>query len=92
MGLVVQTLTGGTADRIGARGVSGVVVVEVEAGALAYEAGIRPGDVIVRVNETEVVDERGFDRIMGDLDRREPFRVLVWSRRGYRFLPVGADE
>jgi len=54
LGLAVQALNVELAEAFGLDRQEGVVVVEVEAGSAAAEAGIESGDVIVRVGERRI--------------------------------------
>lgn len=57
LGLELRELTGAERRRIG---VAGVMVVAVEPGAAADDAGIRPGDVITEVNFASIVNLGAF--------------------------------
>jgi len=63
-----------------ARGLSGVVVTEVEPGGIAEESGIQRGDVIVSVNQKKVRNLAEYQRAMKDADDRGAAALLV--RRG----------
>ena len=54
LGLAVQSLNVELAEAFGLNRRDGVVVVEVEPGSAAVEAGIRTGDVIVRVDDRQI--------------------------------------
>lgn len=66
----------------------GVLVSFVERGSEAEEAGMAPGDLIVRIEETQVSDIDGFRSSIDQLSGRQPF--LVQARRGQdlRFLLI----
>ena len=53
-GMAVEPLTGDRARELGVRASTGVVVMDVEAGGKAAEAGLRPGDVIAEVDRKPV--------------------------------------
>jgi serine protease Do len=46
----------------------------------AARAGLREGDVILSIDNTEVTDLRQFGTLVGRLDRNRPISVMV--RRG----------
>ncbi|MFH1502621.1 MAG: trypsin-like peptidase domain-containing protein [Candidatus Eisenbacteria bacterium] len=54
VGVAVQEITPGLAQRLRAGGVEGVFASYVEEGSPAYRAGIREGDIIARVNGEDV--------------------------------------
>jgi serine protease Do len=59
-GLMVENLTPQLGEFFGAKSGSGVLVRSVEKGSRADKAGLRAGDVIVRVGEQEVHDTSDF--------------------------------
>jgi S1-C subfamily serine protease len=60
----------------------GVLVSFVERGSEAAEAGMKVGDLVVAIEETEVGDIEGFRGAMETVDTTRPF--LVRARRGPR--------
>jgi serine protease Do len=76
LGLTVSDLTDGLKKELKLR--SGVRVDAVAEPAL--RAGIREGDVIVQIANTEVQDTKGFAQLLGRLDKSKPINVLL--RRG----------
>ena len=60
LGLRVRTLSGALAARIGLQGIEGVIVVAIESGGIAEEAGLDVGDVITRMNNEAIESDKGF--------------------------------
>ncbi|MCC6710102.1 MAG: DegQ family serine endoprotease [Gammaproteobacteria bacterium] len=61
--------------------VKGALVVGVKNGSAAEESGLKPGDVIVRVNNAEVADAQSAKHALGSAhDDKRPVVVLI--RRG----------
>ena len=58
-GMTVEPLTRDRARELGIAATSGVVVVDVQSGGRAADAGIRAGDVIVEVDRKPVSDAEG---------------------------------
>ena len=87
LGMTLRNLTPDMADRLELpRATKGVVVVAVEAGDAAEEAGLARGDVIVSVNGAPVGSVADFER---EIDRARPDGVArLRVRRGsaYSFL------
>ena len=63
-GLMVENLTPQLGEFFGAKGGKGVLVRSVEKGSLAAKAGLRAGDVIVRVNSEIVTDVGDFSQAL----------------------------
>ena len=62
----VIPLTSQLAQQLGVAGEQGAVVARMSRTSAAYEAGIRPGDVIVSFNGTRVADAGHFLRLLAD--------------------------
>ncbi|HTG00377.1 MAG TPA: DegQ family serine endoprotease [Nitrospirota bacterium] len=79
-GLLVREMTPDLAKRFGyPAGEKGVIVIKVDAASKIYEAGIRPGDIILQVNQrnTETLDE--YKKAVSRLKAKD--RVLLLVRR-----------
>ncbi|HMC28048.1 MAG TPA: Do family serine endopeptidase [Verrucomicrobiae bacterium] len=71
--------------------IRGALVIEVAPDSTAYEAGIRPGDVIQEINRQRIRDAQS----AVDLSKKlKTGRVLlrVWSKGGSRYLVVEPSE
>jgi S1-C subfamily serine protease len=64
--LRVDKLTDQLAEELGAPNTSGAVVSRMMRNSEAYEAGLRPGDVIVGFNAQKVDDPSQFFRLVAD--------------------------
>ena len=60
------------------RGRGGAVVVDVERNSAAFNAGIRPNDVIVEVNNQEVANVSQVQRELQRATAGQPVFLLVW--------------
>jgi len=56
----------------------------VDGAALA--AGIQPGDVILRVNNTDIANVKAFNDLAAKLDIKKPVALLVRDENGTRFV------
>ena len=61
----------------------GVFVVNVESGSPAEDAGMVPGDVIVRVIDRNIEDLDDYRKVMGDLEGREKAIAVMIQRDEY---------
>jgi serine protease Do len=68
----------------------GVAVEAVDGAALA--AGIQPGDVILRVNNTDVPNAKAFNDAMAKLEPKKPVALLVRDENGTRFAIIRPDS
>jgi serine protease Do len=62
----VERLTSQVAEEYGVSGTSGALVSRMSRASEAYEAGMRPGDVIVGVNSQAIDDASQFSRLVAD--------------------------
>jgi serine protease Do len=85
-GLAVANLT--EAERQAARGVSGVRVTAVSAGAEAV--GLRAGDVILAVGTTDVADLKQFETVVSKFDKTRSLPVTVLRGEWAQFLRIPA--
>ena len=68
----------------------GVAVEAVDGVSLA--AGIQPGDVILRVNNADIKDVKGFNDAVAKLDPKKPVALLVRDENGTRFVTLRPEE
>lgn len=69
----------------------GVVVIKVNGGGLGDKAGLRPGDLIVTINNNTVTNEKDFDRHMVEGLKRNYILLQVKRNEEMFFLPVKLD-
>jgi serine protease DegQ len=63
-------------DSLRRRGITGVTVTRVAESSRAYASGLRSGDVIVAVNQRDIGDAAGFERIVAAKPRQLVFTVV----------------
>jgi serine protease Do len=87
LGMTLRDLTPGAADQLQLpRGTRGVVVMGVEAGEAAEDAGLQRGDVIVSVNGQDVEDVASFDREIAKAKADGVARLRVRRGNAHQFL------
>ncbi len=88
LGLDVQDLTAGLAEKFKLRESKGVLVTKVEVGSLAQSEGLREGDLIKEVNRAEVGTVGAFSTAISKVRRGETvlLRVLRENRAFYVVL------
>ncbi|MDR6394748.1 serine protease Do [Herbaspirillum seropedicae] len=84
LGLVVSDLSDAQRKELK---VDNGVLVEAVSGAAAA-AGIRPGDVIQRLNEVDVKDAKQFAQLVSKLDAKKRAAVLVRRGDSSQFVPL----
>ncbi|MFH2053859.1 MAG: trypsin-like peptidase domain-containing protein [bacterium] len=76
-------------ELLGVMAAEGVMVVEVEDGQPAADAGIRQGDVLVSVNGREIPDLETWEELKGMLlHRRDPLSFLVRTGAAENYVSV----
>jgi serine protease Do len=63
---------------------NGVTVEAADGAALA--AGVGPGDVIMRVNNTEITSVKTFNDAVAKLDAKKPVALLIKDEQGQRYI------
>lgn len=84
LGLVVSDLSDAQKKELK---VDNGVLVEAVSGAAAA-AGIRPGDVIQRLNEVDINDSKQFAQLVAKLDAKKRAAVLVRRGDASQFVPL----
>jgi serine protease Do len=88
-GLVVRELTPELAMRFGfAENEKGVVVVKVESGSRLFEAGIRPGDILLQLNQKNVVTLDDYKKIAPKIKAKERLLLLIRRKGQDLFVTV----
>jgi Do/DeqQ family serine protease len=92
--LMIDKLTPQYAQELGVSSTEGAVVVRMTRQSEAYEAGVRPGDVIVRFNSTPVEDPSQLYRLVADarIGSTATIRVLRSGRTMDFKVPVVSDS
>ncbi len=92
LGLQVADLSSENARQFGLdEDESGVLVIEVENGSRADEAGVKVGDIIKGINRKKIRNLKDYEELIAKVDKKESVNLLVRSRnqgsRGIQIKP-----
>jgi serine protease Do len=88
LGLELSNLTPDVAEKLGVKGMEGVVITSVQPNGPAAKAGLSTGDVIVQVNRKPVRSVEDVTKAMQEEDNEQGTLLLVRSERGSRFVVI----
>jgi serine protease Do len=71
--------------------IKGAVITDVDQSSAAYEAGLRPGDVIVEINRKAVTDADDAVKLTQNV-KDKTVLVKVWSKGGSHFVVVDENK
>ena len=91
--VTIDKLTPQIAEEVGAPNTAGALVIRMMRGSEAYDAGIRPGDVIVAFNGTRIDDPSQLYRLVADakIGSTATVRVLRNGRSQDIKVPIVSD-
>ncbi|CAG0944144.1 serine protease Do [Anaerolineae bacterium] len=87
LGLSVSSLTSEQREQLEVKQ-NGVLVRDVKQGGVASDAGIRRGDVILRIQDQAIKDVKQFNEVVKDLPKGKSIAMLVQRRGGSQFLAL----
>lgn len=88
LGLVVKDLNQALAQRLRLRETKGVVVLQVEQGSAAADAGLRPGDLLLELNGQAVEKVKDYQEIMAKVKKGTAARFLIKRQGRTLYLTV----
>lgn len=80
-GMMIENLTPQLGEFFGVKGANGVLVRSVEKGSRAEQAGVRAGDVIIKINGSAVSDCSDFSRLLRSRTSTKATVVVMRDRR-----------
>jgi serine protease Do len=86
-GLAVQNLTDDIASRLGYEDETGVVVAGVQPGSPAERAGMKPGQLIKKVNKQDIRNTRDYEEALKE-GRNDTVLLLVQEEEGQRYVTL----
>lgn len=88
-GLTMQSLNDDLKARTGVEGLeAGAVITQVVPRSAAAQAGLRPGDVITRINGKNVTSATDAAEILREAEAGKGVRLSVTNREGSRFVMI----
>ena len=91
LGLIGQDLAGDERRDLGLRAGEGVAIARIE-GKAARSAGLRPGDIVLRVGTTPVGSASALDRELARVDDADTVMLLVRRGGATQFVPITPDK
>ena len=92
LGLTVQEITPELARNFGLSEKSGLVVVQVESNTPAAEAGMKPGDIILEIDQVEVKDIEHFNQKIQEYKKGDTILFLMKRRGSTLYLTMRISE
>ena len=86
LGMTVEALTDGNAEKLGVKPGSGVLISKIESGSPAEKAGLRTGMIIQEVERKAVNNIEIFKKIVNEMDTAKGILLLVTTSGGSRYI------
>lgn len=92
LGVHIQPVTEDIAESLGLKTLKGALVGSVVKEGPAAKAKLMPGDVVLKVGDQEVKDERSLPRIVGDMAVGSKVNITLWRKGKTLTVPVQVGE
>jgi serine protease Do len=92
LGMMVQELTPNLARNFQIKDATGIIVVQVEQGSPASDAGIRPGDIIMEINGVALQTMKDYQAQISQAKPGSALRFLVKRRGKTLYVVVEVPE
>ena len=90
-GIQVAELTPDITQRFGIEDITGVIVINVEPGGNAAEAGIQMGDIIKEINHRIIETVNDYTEAMEKIGADEPVNMFIW-RKNAGFMVIKLNK
>ena len=91
LGMTVEALTDGNAEKLGVKPESGVLISKIESGSPAEKAGLRTGMIIQEVERNAVKNIEIFKKIVNEMDTAKGILLLVTTNGGSRYIFIQVE-
>ncbi|HTT42999.1 MAG TPA: DegQ family serine endoprotease [Steroidobacteraceae bacterium] len=88
IGVVIQPVSQGLADSFGLPQPEGALVSSVEKGGPAEKAGVEPGDVILKLNDTALRDSNELPSLVAGIAPGTAVNLEIWRNHASKTLSV----
>ncbi|MBY0293081.1 MAG: Do family serine endopeptidase [Alphaproteobacteria bacterium] len=92
LGVHIQPVTEDIAEGLGLKDLKGALVGSVVKDGPAAKAKLQTGDVILKVGDIDVKDQRSLPRIVGDIAVGTQVPVTIWRKGQILSIPVQVGE
>jgi serine protease Do len=91
LGLRVSALTPEMAQRFNIRETAGVIVIDVQSGSQAEEAGMRVGDIIKEINRQSIESVKDYNEALKKISKDSAVSFFIW-RKNAGFLVIKLNK
>ncbi|MBF0274208.1 MAG: PDZ domain-containing protein, partial [Nitrospinae bacterium] len=88
LGLTVMEVDSNLAQRYGINAGEGVIITDVEPQGKTAEAGIRPGDIILELNQHLVNSLEEYNKAVKSIGNKKSVLLVIKRRGQVMFVPV----
>jgi serine protease Do len=92
MGVTIQEVSQSLAESFGLKNTAGALVSSVEKGSPAAAAGLEPGDIILKLNDTVIGRSSELPPLVAALKPGTQVRLHVWRKGASRDLALSVGE
>jgi serine protease Do len=92
LGVYIQDMSPELAPSFGLKAPRGALVVQVEPGAAAARAGMKPGDIVLKIDDKEINESNELQRAIGDRQPGSKIKLEIWREGKSRELTAVLDE
>ena len=92
LGVQIQQVTQDIAESLGLAKTTGALVNDVQADSPALKAGVKVGDVVLKVGGQEIVDSKDLARKVAAIRPGSPAEMIVWRDGAEKTLSVSIEK